>query len=121
MEEIDGAPSTSGERKRDSHTDDKIRIAYISADLNEHPVSLLTVGLFEQHDRTKFETFGVSLGRETPGEFQARLKRSLDQFIDVHDKSDADVVQMLRQLKIDIAVDLNGQLPARGRAYWLPA
>ena len=109
MEEIAGAPSTSGEWPSARQSDHKIRIAYISADLNEHPVSLLTVGLFEQHDRTKFETFGVSLGRPTPGAFQARLKRSFDQFIDVHDKSDADVVQMLRQLKVDIAVDLNGR------------
>jgi predicted O-linked N-acetylglucosamine transferase (SPINDLY family) len=37
-----------------------------------------------------------------------RLKGSFDQFIDVKDRSDADVAELLHTLEIDIAVDLMG-------------
>src|SRR5262249_42767429 len=35
---------------------DRIRIAYLSADLRVHPVAYLMAELFEQHDRARFET-----------------------------------------------------------------
>jgi predicted O-linked N-acetylglucosamine transferase (SPINDLY family) len=39
---------------------------------------------------------------------RARLQSAFDRFIEVRDKSDADVAMMARGLGIDIAVDLNG-------------
>jgi predicted O-linked N-acetylglucosamine transferase (SPINDLY family) len=38
---------------------DRIRVAYLSADFREHPLTHLTTELFEQHDRRRFETIGV--------------------------------------------------------------
>jgi predicted O-linked N-acetylglucosamine transferase (SPINDLY family) len=35
----------------------KIRVGYFSADFREHPVSALTVELYESHNRDKFEIF----------------------------------------------------------------
>ena len=37
---------------------DKIRIGYLSSNLSTHAVSLLTVELFELHDRNRFEVYG---------------------------------------------------------------
>jgi protein O-GlcNAc transferase len=85
---------------------DRIRIAYVSADFREHPVSFLMVGLFEQHDRSRFETFAISLNADEPGEMRARLKGAFDGFIDVSRTSDQDVADLLREMEIDIAVDL---------------
>src|SRR5262249_5393271 len=34
----------------------RIRVAYVSADLREHPVAHLIAGMFERHDRSRFET-----------------------------------------------------------------
>jgi protein O-GlcNAc transferase len=87
---------------------DRIRVAYLSADFREHPVSYLIAGMFEQHDRTKFEVFGIGYGPDDPGETRSRLKRSFDRFIDVDRHSDQEAASLLRELEIDIAVDLMG-------------
>ena len=44
---------------RSSHR--RIRLAYISADLRDHAVSYLLAGVFERHDRGRFETTAISL------------------------------------------------------------
>ncbi|HYA30677.1 MAG TPA: tetratricopeptide repeat protein [Acidobacteriota bacterium] len=87
---------------------DRIRIAYLSADFGDHPMSYLTVGMYENHDHNRFETFAISFRRRDETETLARLKACFDQFIDVTDRNDIDVAQMLRTLEIDIAVDLMG-------------
>jgi predicted O-linked N-acetylglucosamine transferase (SPINDLY family) len=86
----------------------RIRIAYVSADFRDHPVSYLTAGLFEQHDHSKFELFGVSLVPQIDTEVGRRVAKSFDEFIDVSNMSDREVASMLRDLGIDIAVDLMG-------------
>jgi protein O-GlcNAc transferase len=85
----------------------RLRIAYISADFGDHPVSFLTAGMYEHHDRNRFETIAVSW-RRNEGEMLARLKTCFDQFIDVTDRNDVDVAELLRTLEIDIAIDLMG-------------
>lgn len=87
---------------------DKIRLAYVSADLREHAVAFLTAGLFEQHDRTRFETTAISLTPEQPSPMLDRLKAAFDRFVTVADKTDAEVTALMRDLEIDIAVDLTG-------------
>jgi protein O-GlcNAc transferase len=90
---------------------DRIRLAYVSADFGDHPVAFLTAGLFEQHDRTRFETTAISLSACQPGAMFDRLKASFDHFVDVAGKSDAETVAVMRELEIDIAVDLMGHAP----------
>src|SRR5262249_27020203 len=60
----------------------KIRIAYVSTDFRQHPVSCLIAGLIELHDRTRFEIIGVSIGPSTDDEMRRRLIRGFDQFHD---------------------------------------
>jgi len=93
---------------------DRIRVAYLSADLRTHPVGILMAGVFEHHDRTRFETIAISYGPDDDGDMRGRLKRAFDRFIDVRGKSDSDVASLLRALEVDIAVDLTG-LTASGR------
>ncbi|HEY1315295.1 MAG TPA: tetratricopeptide repeat protein [Steroidobacteraceae bacterium] len=87
---------------------DKLRIGYFSADFRHHPVSLLSAQLFETHDRSKFDFTAFSFGPATNDAMRARLVRAFDQFIDVRDRSDADVARLARDKGIDIAVDLGG-------------
>jgi protein O-GlcNAc transferase len=86
----------------------KIRIAYLSSDFREHPVALLSAGLFELHDRARFEVVGLSLGPDDQSEMRSRLMRAFDQFHDVRARSDRAAAQLLNELHIDIVVDLNG-------------
>jgi predicted O-linked N-acetylglucosamine transferase (SPINDLY family) len=92
----------------------RIRLAYVSADFRDHPVSSLAAGLFETHDRSRFEVVGLSFGPDDPSETRSRLKAAFDRFIDVQDRSDRDAASLLRELEVDIAVDLMG-LTADGR------
>jgi len=86
----------------------RIRVAYLSADYGDHPVMILAAGLFERHDRTRFETTAVSFGLDKPNRLRERLRAPFDRFVDAHHMSDEEVAKLLRDLEIDIAVDLNG-------------
>jgi FkbM family methyltransferase len=97
-------PLWCGERY--NHT--KIRIAYISPDFREHPVGHLTAGIFEQHDKEKFEITAISLGIDDKSHLRQRMLDAFDRFIDVRQMSNRDVALMLRDMEIDIAVDLAG-------------
>ncbi|MBX9709401.1 MAG: tetratricopeptide repeat protein [Xanthobacteraceae bacterium] len=92
--------------KRPSH--DRIRIAYVSADFHDHATACLIAGLFEAHDKSRFEMNAVSFGPAPPGEMRERLKASFDRFFDVQNQSDLNVARLLRTHEIDIAVDLKG-------------
>jgi len=87
---------------------DKIRIAYLSADFHQHVTAYVVTELFELHDRSRFETIGISFGPDDGSSVRARLVESFDQFFDVASRSDADVAQLIRDNKVHIAVDLKG-------------
>jgi protein O-GlcNAc transferase len=86
----------------------RIRLAYLSADFREHPIATLTAGLFEHHDRSQFEVIGMSFAPDQDSVMRQRIKASFDRFIDVRDKDDRDLAAMVRELEIDIAIDLMG-------------
>jgi predicted O-linked N-acetylglucosamine transferase (SPINDLY family) len=87
---------------------DKIRLAYLSSDFRNHPVSQLIVGLLELHDRSRFEVHGVSIGADDGGEQRRRVIRAFDVFHDVRNRSDEEIARGVRAREIDIVVDLNG-------------
>jgi Glycosyl transferase family 41 len=87
---------------------DRIQIGYFSADFRAHPVAQLAAGLFERHDRTKFEVTAFVFGPEASDAMVSRLTKAFDRFIDVRYKSDLEVAALARELGIDIAVDPNG-------------
>ncbi|MBL8690621.1 MAG: tetratricopeptide repeat protein [Rhodospirillaceae bacterium] len=87
---------------------ERIRIAYMSSDYREHPIAYLTAGLFEHHDRARFETFGIALGPDEPSEMRARIRSGFETFIEAGGKSDAEVARLIGEVEADIVVDLNG-------------
>ena len=86
----------------------KLRLGYFSADFYDHPVAQLSAGLFESHDRARFEIFAFSSGPDTQDSMRLRLEKAFDEFVDVKDMSDHDVVRLARERKLDIAIDLSG-------------
>jgi predicted O-linked N-acetylglucosamine transferase (SPINDLY family) len=86
----------------------KIRIGYLSADFRHHPMAYVMVGLFERHDRSRFETTAFSFGPDPRDDFRRRLENSFDCFLDVRTKTDRELALLLRDREIDIAVDLMG-------------
>jgi predicted O-linked N-acetylglucosamine transferase (SPINDLY family) len=96
-------PLWRGERYRH----DRIRVAYLSPDFRHHAVAYLTAGMFEAHDRSRFETTAISFV-PTADDMQTRLRAAFDRFVDVAGLSDHEVARLIRDLEIDIAVDLSG-------------
>jgi protein O-GlcNAc transferase len=92
--------------ERYSH--ERIRIAYISADFHNHATAQLMAGLFEQHDKTRFDLTALSFGPDQDSNLRHRIKRSFERFIDVRPLADEDVAKTIRSQEIDIAIDLKG-------------
>ena len=63
-----------------------IRVAYLSADFRPHPVAFLIAGVFEQHDKGRFEISGISFGPEDSSAMRARISSAFDRFIDVRSR-----------------------------------
>jgi protein O-GlcNAc transferase len=112
-------PVWQGERYRR----DKINVAYISSAFRDRPGSRLLAGLIERHDRARFATTAMSLGPDDESEMRTRFKGAFDRFIDVDRQSDLETAKLLRELEIDIAVDLMGfaQDGRPGILAWRPA
>lgn len=86
----------------------KISIGYFSSDFLEHPVSYLINQVIELHDRKKFEIVAFSLFKKNNSDMRKKLISLFDKFIDIEDKSDEEIANLVRDLKIDIVIDLNG-------------
>jgi protein O-GlcNAc transferase len=100
------SPASLWKGERYSH--DRIRVAYLSADLHAHATTQLIAGLFEQHDKSRFQTIAVSFGPASNSDMRQRLMHSFDQFIDVRTQSDQSVAEQIHRMEVDIAVDLKG-------------
>jgi protein O-GlcNAc transferase len=100
------SPTPIWQGERYSH--DKIRVAYLSADFHDHPMAQLMAGVFERHDGARFETIALSFTSEGQSAMRARLRGAFGCFIDVRHEDDHQVARRIRDLEIDIAVDLMG-------------
>lgn len=100
------AVASHAPRRRDPGQ--KIRVAYVSSDFGDHPVTHLLIDLLERHDRDRFEVFAYSLGPQRQDAWMSRVHKAVDQFLDLSTQTDAMVARLAQQHRIDIAVDLNG-------------
>lgn len=87
---------------------DKIRVAYLSADFHHHATMHLMAGLFEMHDRARFDLTVLSFGIASQDGMRRRLRNVCEDFIDVRQQSDVAVAALARSKRVDIAVDLKG-------------
>jgi predicted O-linked N-acetylglucosamine transferase (SPINDLY family) len=93
---------------------ERLRVAYVSADFRAHATAFLIAELFERHDRSQFETFGIALNRSDGSPMRARLERSFDRFVDVTTQADDEAARLVESLGINVLVDLKGHT-ARAR------
>jgi predicted O-linked N-acetylglucosamine transferase (SPINDLY family) len=108
----------------------RLRIGYASADFHDHAVAHLTVGLFERHDRTRFEIHGYSFGHDDGSEYRRRIAAACDRFTDVRRDAFRATAERIARDGIDVLVDLMGHTggsrpevlalrPAPVQANWL--
>ena len=86
----------------------KLRIGYLSGNFRDHPTARQMVGLFEHHDRTRFEITAYSYGGEGGNAIGARVRAAFDHWRDVRELADAEVARRIGEDGIDILIDRHG-------------
>ncbi len=86
----------------------RLKVAYLSADFRTHPVGFIIPQVIELHDRSRIEVFGYSIGVDDGSDIRRRLLSAFDTFVDMQHASVTQLVQRIRDDKIDILVDLQG-------------
>jgi predicted O-linked N-acetylglucosamine transferase (SPINDLY family) len=97
-----------GTKKINAKSKEKISIGYLSADFRLHPLAFLITELIEKHDRTQFEIFAYSYGKDDKTPARKRLEQAFDHFIDIANLNDIDAAKKMQADQIDILVDLTG-------------
>jgi len=85
----------------------RTRIGYFGRDFYNHATMHLMAGMFEHHDRSKFE---VTIFSSAPvfDLMTRRAQNSVERFVDVSKATDEEIAEKARALNLDIAVNLRG-------------
>jgi predicted O-linked N-acetylglucosamine transferase (SPINDLY family) len=86
----------------------RLRLGYLSADFHNHATAQLLVQVLERHDRGAFEVFALSAGPDDGSPLRRRVTAAVEHFIELRGCSHAQMAQRVRELRIDILVDLKG-------------
>jgi len=86
----------------------RIKIGYVSADFSNHATTHLLRDLIRLHDRRLVEVVGFSLGVKIEDFEGRRIRDDFDAVIDLHGLGDEEAVALIRDMGIDIAIDLKG-------------
>jgi len=94
-------------RRDESRSKRKLKIGYVSPDLNTHPVANFIMPVLECHDHDQFEIFGYYNFHQDDG-ITNTLKQYCDYWRNIAGMTDLDAANLIRGDKIDILVDLSG-------------
>ena len=92
---------------RDPDPERRLKIAYVSADFNDHPVAHNLIGLVERHDRASFELVFLSNATRTDG--LTRRFAALGSYRSVLGLDDRRLADLIAAEKVDILVSLAGR------------
>jgi predicted O-linked N-acetylglucosamine transferase (SPINDLY family) len=87
---------------------ERLRVGYLSGSFHEHPTARLMVGLFEAHDRERFEVTGYSYGPDDGSALRARVRAAFEHWRDVRALSDVDIARAIREDGIDLLIERKG-------------
>ena len=88
---------------------EKIKVAFLSSDLRKHSISSFLKGLFFNINKKTIEIVALSnLAKNKEDSTSEAFKNSANQWHVIYDKSDIEVINLVKSLDIDILIDLNG-------------
>ncbi|MBI2959368.1 MAG: tetratricopeptide repeat protein [Betaproteobacteria bacterium] len=96
------------ERLRPPHAGGRIRLGYASGDFRDHATAHLSAGMFELHDRGRFEVSAYSWAHDDGSDYRRRIERGVDRFIDIAGERYEASAERIARDGIDILVDLKG-------------
>ena len=124
------APATSEQRVARKGREGRVRVAYLSSDVREHPVARLLSGVLAHHDRSRFEVTIYALGSENDAAPRKRIAESTEHFVALQAPTDHELAERIARDDQDILIDLMGHTalhrtrvlaahPAPVQASWL--
>jgi protein O-GlcNAc transferase len=96
-------PISSGAHRR---AEGRIRVGYLSSDFRNHATMHLMAGLFEHHDRERFEVFAYDYTSPDISEYRQRFLDAIEHHIPIHTMSDRQAAARIAQDQLDILFDL---------------
>ncbi len=88
--------------------DTRLHIGYVSSDFHDHATAHLMAGLFELHDRARYQLTALSIGSPADDWMSRRLRRAFGHIEELHTLSDAQCAERIAALGIQILIDLKG-------------
>lgn len=124
------APQPAATRRPGASRKERVRIAYLSRDIREHPVARLIAGVIEQHDRSRFEVTVYALGSDNPAPARRRILDATEHFVTLELPGNRELAERIAADEQDILIDLMGHTawnrarvlaahPAPVQATWL--
>jgi predicted O-linked N-acetylglucosamine transferase (SPINDLY family) len=108
VDETPDAPDADRRSAPIDLTGRRLRVGYVSSDLREHAVGYLMAELFEVHDKAKVEVFAYYCGQGPQADLNARIRASVEHWVDLNPLDDAAAARQIAADGIDILVDVNG-------------
>jgi protein O-GlcNAc transferase len=113
-----------------SRTHSRLRIGYRSLGFRDCATGHLIEGLFENHDRARFEVYAYSYGPDDGSRYRRHFVETCDHFVEVGALDNAAEASRIRADSIDILVDISALVgdvrfgtlryrPARIQVSWL--
>lgn len=93
----------------------KLKIGFLSADFNEHAVSISLVQVIELFDHEHYELYAYAYGKNDNGPTRQRISQAFDHFIDIDRFGHLEAAKRIYEDNIDILIDLTAYT-AGGRA-----
>jgi len=103
----DKYPPLSSPQRR-CRREGKIRLGYLCGEFRSHATMYLAAGLFEHHDRTRFEVSGFDNSRDDGSAMRRRVISTFDKFVPIQTLSDREAARLIASEEIDVLIDLNG-------------
>ena len=86
----------------------RIRVGYLCGELRAHATSLLMAGVWEAHDRERFELVAFDNGHDDGSDLRRRIVAAFDEVVPIAALDDASAAAEVRAREIDLLVNLNG-------------
>jgi protein O-GlcNAc transferase len=99
-------PLSAASRRR--RRQGRIRVGYLCGEFRAQATMYLAAGLFEHHDRARFEVSGFDNSGEDGSAMRRRVIAAFDRFVPIQGLSDREAAQLIAGEEIDILVNLNG-------------
>jgi len=86
----------------------RLRIGYLSCDFRNHATLHLMIGVFEQHDRERFEVFAYDYTTPDASEYRQRFLGAVEHHVDLRSLSDREAAERIAADRLDLLFDLKG-------------